>query len=252
MNLFFIALLKAARNFIFLIPKSETRKLLRTIIPKKITHLTLERQARFSIKKGNTVVFKRPPAAKIHVFGRGNNIFIDSGESPLPLEISITGNNNSVEIQKNCHIENLISLEIIADGATIKIGEGTMLNSGKFYTAENNSRIIIGSRCLFSWNVDIWCTDGHSIVIPETHERTNKGEFVEIGDHVWIGKNVQIGKNVKIPAGCIIGWHSVLTKSFSEENCIIAGVPAQIIKRNRTWDISMPCEFDRIHGKLTV
>lgn len=54
---------------------------------------------------------------------------------------------------------------------------------------------------------------------------------IEIGDAVWIGANVTILPAVKIAKGCIIGAGAVVTKSFLEENSIIAGNPAKIINK---------------------
>jgi len=50
-----------------------------------------------------------------------------------------------------------------------------------------------------------------------------------IGDDVWIGVDVTILPGVKIGNNCIIGAGSVVTKSFKDENLVIAGNPATII-----------------------
>ena len=71
--------------------------------------------AKFSVKKGNILNLERPAAAKIHVHGKNNKIIFKQGKTPLPLEISITGNGNTIEVGENVHIENEVSLKIIAD-----------------------------------------------------------------------------------------------------------------------------------------
>lgn len=162
----------------------------------------------------------------------------------MPFEIMITGDNNTVEIGENVRVDNKAALSIVAHHAEFKIGKNTKLNKVEFFMTENNSRILIGEECMFSWDVGVWCTDGHSILDASSKNRVNRGRFVEIGNHVWIGKGVQIGKNVKIASGCIVGWHSVVARSIQEENCIAAGVPAQIVKRNRIWDVAIPSAFD--------
>lgn len=53
---------------------------------------------------------------------------------------------------------------------------------------------------------------------------------VYIGDNVWIGDNVVILSGSKIGNGCIVGANAVVSGEF-EDNCIIAGVPAKIIKK---------------------
>ena len=234
------------RKFAFLVPVSGTRKALRKEWDKKIEFAKLTRNAKFSVKKGNKLILNRPAAAKIHVHGKGNKIvFREANGEPLPLEISVTGDGNTIEIGENVHIDDIVTLNIMADNTSFRIGPATRLNRVDFRINENGSSIVIGKDCIFSWGVDIWCTDGHSIVDAQTQKLTNRGKFIEIGDHVWIGKDVKIGKNVKIASGCIVGWGSVVTKSFEEENCVIAGVPANVVKHSRTWDAAMPEDYDK-------
>jgi acetyltransferase-like isoleucine patch superfamily enzyme len=65
--------------------------------------------------------------------------------------------------------------------------------------------------------------------------RINQAADVEVGNHVWIGYRVLINKGVVIPENTIIGTGAVVTKSFTEENTVIAGVPAKVVKRNVNW-----------------
>ena len=39
--------------------------------------------------------------------------------------------------------------------------------------------------------------------------------------------------------------NSIVTKSFNEENCVIAGNPAKIVKRNIEWSSCKPSEYKR-------
>lgn len=64
---------------------------------------------------------------------------------------------------------------------------------------------------------------------------------VSIGDNVWVGENVVILSGTTIGNGCIIGANSVVTGIF-EDNCILAGVPAKVIKKynefTKCWEKS--------------
>ena len=42
-------------------------------------------------------------------------------------------------------------------------------------------------------------------------------------------------KGAKIPNNCIVGANSLVNKEFFEENCLIAGTPAKIIKKGVNW-----------------
>lgn len=94
--------------------------------------------------------------------------------------------------------------------------------------------IQIGNNVLFGSNV--YVTDhfhGTSSssdinVHPLERDLFSKGSVI-IEDDVWIGDGVCIMPDVKIGRSCIVGANSVVTKSFPP-NCVIAGVPAKIIK----------------------
>lgn len=91
------------------------------------------------------------------------------------------------------------------------------------------------------------------IFISDTNHGVYKGEFqdspltapndrkltttpVKIGDNVWIGENVVILAGSEIGSGCIIGANSVVSGRY-EENSMIAGAPAKVIKKwNKTTE----------------
>lgn len=61
-------------------------------------------------------------------------------------------------------------------------------------------------------------------------ELPGKGKEIDIGENCWIGMNCMILPGVKLANHIIVGAGSVVTKSFDEENIIIAGNPAKKIK----------------------
>lgn len=84
-----------------------------------------------------------------------------------------------------------------------------------------NPNAKIGSYCLINANV----------VIGQEN-----GKCPTIGDNCFIGSGAVICGDVKIGNNVWIGANSVVTKSFPENNILIAGVPAKIIaKRNTSW-----------------
>ncbi len=52
----------------------------------------------------------------------------------------------------------------------------------------------------------------------------------QLGDNVYLAPGVKIFGDIRIPNNTAIGANSVVNKSFKEENMLIAGVPAKIIK----------------------
>lgn len=78
---------------------------------------------------------------------------------------------------------------------------------------EFGKRVILGGR-----NSSLW-----------THNR-QKTKPIIIGDYSYIGSEIRIAPGGEIPAKCIVGIGSVITKKFEDEYKLIAGVPAKAVK----------------------
>lgn len=57
---------------------------------------------------------------------------------------------------------------------------------------------------------------------------------VRIGDKVWIATNAMILPGVTIGDGAIVAAGAVVTKDVPPR-CMVAGVPAKVIKENVEW-----------------
>ena len=126
--------------------------------------------------------------------------------------------------------------------SNLDISENLYCGSAHIFLGDSNSSVKIGSDCMLSDNIQIYCSDGHSI-LDQKGQLINQGKQIDIGNHVWIGMDVKIGKNVKIPNHCIIGWNSVVTKEFNQDHCIIAGNPAKVVKENISWLRESPSQL---------
>ena len=187
--------------------------------------------------------FNRP---KIKIYGRNNDVKISSSAITRHLNISIYGENNTIYIDDDVKIHNTRIIvgffNAPVKDCVIKIGKETTINSMLIQVGENGSTINIGENCLFSFLVELNCTDHHSI-FDENNELINRGNFIEIGDRVWVCKEVRVMKNSSVASGSILAQRALVTKQFSEPNCIIAGNPAKVVKRNIHWDRKRPNLF---------
>lgn len=128
----------------------------------------------------------------------------------------------------------------VLKNAHLVIGEDFYI--GKYYRifASEESTIHIGDACLFSYNIEMRTDDGHSIFDIETGENINstvdirRSRNIIIGKHVWVGSHSVILYNAKIEDGSIIGAMSLVKKSIPN-NCIAAGIPAKVIRKNVAW-----------------
>lgn len=58
---------------------------------------------------------------------------------------------------------------------------------------------------------------------------------VTIGEHSWVCASCVLLKGAIIPKNVILGHSAVVANKFTDENVIIAGNPAQIVKRDICW-----------------
>ncbi len=64
----------------------------------------------------------------------------------------------------------------------------------------------------------------------------NRAKPIKIKSNCWIGANAVILPEVEIGEHTIVAAGAVVTKSFKEENVILAGVPAKIVKHIENYD----------------
>ncbi len=97
-----------------------------------------------------------------------------------------------------------------------EIGEGTKFAYGGIGCVVH-SRAHIGKRVIIGQNTTI----GRSLD-PE--------DFPSIGNDVYISAGARIIGNIHIGNNVIIGANAIVNKNV-EDNCIVAGVPAKVIRR---------------------
>lgn len=129
----------------------------------------------------------------------------------------------------------------------IVIGNGNIFMNDFNIQAVKNSSIKIGSDCIISWNVKILSGNSHSIFDLKNKKKyinENRKQVIEIGNHVWLGMDVSILSGTELKKGSIVGAGSVVTGRKFPSNCIVAGNPAKIIKKDVDWDINDTMTFE--------
>ncbi|MDX3972871.1 hypothetical protein [Shinella sp.] len=199
--------------------------------------------------------------AKLIIEGEGHVITVGAG-SRIRGSIRIKGRNNRVTIGEDVECSDQIVIQgrenkiAIGDkvalggrimmkgvGQLVDIGNGTVARDTYILCSEEKN-VIIGKGCLFSRNVEIRTTDAHALINRETGERLNLAQSVEIGDHVWMGVGVLVSKGAKIAEDNVVGAKSFVAKPFLESGTVIAGLPAQVVKRGVTWQRDRKAKYD--------
>ena len=116
--------------------------------------------------------------------------------------------------------------------ALVEIGKGGYINANTKLIIVHS--LTIGDGCTISWDCQFLDEDFHKIEYPGKKVR-EKG--IVLGDHVWIGSGVCIFSGAKIAKGSVVAANSSVHHVFEEENVLIAGNPARIVKRNIHWTV---------------
>ena len=150
------------------------------------------------------------------------------------IRIIIHGDNNNINIDDCVYVDDL-GLCIDFNDNIFSIGKNTIINNQSHFSCMEGTSIIIGSDCLFSSNITIRTCDSHSIV-DQFGKRLNKSKSILIGNHVWVGANVTFLKGAEVSENSVVAINSIITKQFTTAGCILAGVPAKVVKSNINWD----------------
>jgi acetyltransferase-like isoleucine patch superfamily enzyme len=207
-------------------------------------------------KKDNFIIIDEKIKFKnstINIKGKNNIIKINSSIHIITnLIINLFGDNNTIVISEtNKKISNLHIYSLRGGNTNLFIDKNFGCSGIDIKMNDGYENVFIGEDCLFSHGISIRTSDGHSIVDLNTGHAINVPLDVYIGSHVWIGEDVRILKGTYIPNNSVIGGYSVVTKKFADtdENSIIAGIPAKIVKKNINWDRRRP---DEINSNMRV
>jgi acetyltransferase-like isoleucine patch superfamily enzyme len=164
--------------------------------------------------------------------GSGNTVRIGKPQAYGRISIQLW-HNSRVTIESGCEFH---LLRIFAPrGAAVNIGERTVFNGIVELHMTEDRGVTIGKRCLIGAETFFWPSDMHSVVSVETGRRINPPEDIVLGDRVWVAARSIVLKGSRIGSGSIVGAGAVLTGEVPE-NCVAAGNPARVIKRDVTWD----------------
>lgn len=181
--------------------------------------------------------------AELNINVNGNACYVSIDTASIKNTKIIVETNSFLHISKNCRGHDGIIQSSVC--AKLTIGERSSI-ADSHIASHRFTKLIIGKDCLFSWGEMLFSGDGHAIFEILDDKRNNRRlnpnekDSLIIGNHVWLGYRCHILSGANIGNGCIVGAGSLVNKKFPN-NCVIAGMPAKIIKKNRAWSANPAC-----------
>lgn len=226
--------------------------------------VTVEIDGSYTDEYGNKIVFEGEPklSHKLKVTFKGYGAIINIGRS-LWVDGTVCiscDSNSSMYIGDNAIFVQMTYFTLYK-GSITKLGDGCVFEGGRittlrcaqlsvgarteigrdcFIMAHIFTSISIGCDCCISNDFHIRTNDGHTIFDVDTGKplnvslERNKNLKMVISDHIWIGTRVVVLGGANIGKGSVIGAGS-LVKGKIPNNCVAAGVPAKVRRKNIAW-----------------
>lgn len=139
--------------------------------------------------------------------------------------------NTEIVIGGNVVIGTGVSIRLTNE-AVLELNDGCVLGDNVNIMCEKH--ISIGRNTVVTFESRIIDTNFHYIIDIESQVIIRKNHDILIGANNWICNNTTIMKGTVTPNNCIVASLSLLNKDYgNEENVIIAGAPAKIVRRNK-------------------
>ena len=162
-------------------------------------------------------------------------VFIDflkkNKESIKKYKIETDRRNSAIPLadltKYNARIEpGAIIRELVEIGDNCVIMMGAVLNIGAVIGARTmiDMNVVVGGRAIVGKDSHI----GAGTVLAGVIEPPNANPVI-VGDNVLIGANAVVLEGIKVGNGAVVAAGSVVVKDV-EENTVVAGVPAKVIK----------------------
>lgn len=112
----------------------------------------------------------------------------------------------------------------VANARKIYVGLNCLIGRPGCYI-QGAGKVFIGNYVQFGPNVGI-LSSNHDLYDQRIYDK----KTIKIGDYCWIGMNSVVTAGVELGPRTIVAAGSVVTKSFPDGFCVLAGVPAKIVR----------------------
>ena len=130
----------------------------------------------------------------------------------------------AVDVAVGCRVD-------VGPDAEVRIGDGTTISPRTLLVASQGTTI--GERCAISWDCQLLDDDFTELWIEG--RPSARSAPITLGDHVWLGSRVVVVKGARLAPGTVVAAGSVVVGHHDEPNCLLAGSPARVVRRDVSW-----------------
>lgn len=197
---------------------------------------TLSTLADYQDERGNVIESPTTFDKNVSVTLRGSNnrIVIDAKARIKKLNLVMDCDNGTLTVGPSSKHGFDMSIRIGQD-ATVAIGADVTTTSRCIISAVEGATVSIGDDVMIASGNQIRADDAHPIFDVTTGKRVNPVRDIHIGNHVWLAGQAVALAGAHIGDGSVIGFRSLI-KGRVPNNCIAAGTPAKVLRRNIAWE----------------
>jgi acetyltransferase-like isoleucine patch superfamily enzyme len=187
------------------------------------------------------------PKFNLNIHGLDNTVILNESIGNGFAHISIQGTVRrcKVVVGKRNHITSNLSIHFYAGGgrspenSQITIGDDNIFNGNVSIIGgtHNDTVVSIGNENLFADNINISGAVDHLIYDVNTKEKLSQEVGVMLEDRIWVCSEARILNKSQVSSDTIVAARALVNKEFKQNNVLISGVPARVVRSNVMWHL---------------
>lgn len=160
--------------------------------------------------------------------------FVNGGSAdiiPNKYGIIVQNDGGKIIFKGDCQFS--AGCSVRSSGGVISFGENFSANRNCNLSA--TKEIKFDNNVLLGFRVSVRDSDGHNVIYKE--KRSENTNDIHIGNHVWICAGAIITKGVQIGSDSVVSAKSMVLRGNYNENTLIAGSPAKVVKEDINWEL---------------
>ena len=202
---------------------------------------------------GNRIVVDESASAlnhiNLHFINASRNMVVLGPQCSLRGEINFQGTGNLCYCDGKGGDVQVYRVFFYSAGSAFVFGQGSTCVYGTFHIEGPNRHIVVGRDCMISGDVYAAGTDNHAILEKSTGRILNSPGDLRIGPRAWVGFGTTLLKDAHIGEGAIVAARSTVTRPV-DDNTIVAGSPARVVRTDVDWARNLPSEISALHDAV--